>query len=417
MRKLAPIATTAALLTGILTTPAWATAPEAPTNVQVTRVDGKVQVTWEDNGEANIVRTEDLDTGKVYLERTTQVGETNKVTPPSGFIKSSRLRISVTSRGAAQEESVPGLSVLFDTQWVNQPVRKDAELLPDGSVRVQWTQKAIEDVTPGDPLDVSAEFITLVVRGPAAGQEERIPLPVGTTSYTLPARPGPVRLALDVGNEWWTYSTPAKLAQVGTNNPAITVPAIAGYNKALGIQSKVTSGLTIDDLPVEIQARPSSNRGWRTVGRLMTAPGAAHTTQLTSLGASQYRLWVPAVKKSKLGEFKLAPAASTSARSSKTFADVYLAGFDPATTALGTTTTMRVAAIPTTPMNVALQQWDGKQWKHVRSIAWDMEHFNFPVKATRRGTVKFRILTPVVQTASGLWVEPGSSKPFTLTVR
>ncbi|WP_405064095.1 hypothetical protein OG474_21260 [Kribbella sp. NBC_01505] len=407
MRKFIPLAATAVLLT-TAATPAWAAAADAPTDVQVGRVDGKNQVTWVDDGEANVVRAEYLDTGVVDVLTRPAADAANKV-QLKNLRNSDRIRVTVTSVNSAQEESTAGVSGLFDALHVTKPALTNADLLPDRSIRVQWTYAAAQDLTPGDPLD-SPDLLALDISG-----QERIPLPAGSTSYTLPARTGPAQISVAVSNSWSSTFGTGRV-QLGTLQAAIAVPAQAVYGGTLGITSTINSDLESIAVPIEIQARTSKTAAWKTIGRWTTYPGQTRSTPVNSPGAREYRLWASAVKEIDQSVIKLAPAVSTSARSSKSFANVYNTRFEPATTAIGTTTNLSVHVNPEVSMNAALQQLVGTTWKHVRSVPITNGRAYIPTKATSRGTVTFRIVTPVVQ-VNGLQVEPGSSKPFTLTIR
>src|SRR5689334_3784081 len=112
MRKLAATTAAAVLLTSGLAAPAWAAAPDAPTDVQVSWTeDGKVRVTWKDNGEANGLNIRYADQG-VYAGKTTADAPNELILSPSIFRDRNDARLGVWS--AAADGATSG--------WGNSPV-------------------------------------------------------------------------------------------------------------------------------------------------------------------------------------------------------------------------------------------------------------------------------------------------------
>ncbi|MFC9687926.1 hypothetical protein ACFTSF_05265 [Kribbella sp. NPDC056951] len=121
MRKLVALGTTAVLLTAGLSTPAWAAAPEAPTDVQVAWVDGRVRISWQDQGEANTVRVEYPDRPLIQVVEFTEAGAPNEAFV-NRFVDDNRVRVTVTTKdGGEQSTATP--SAWFDARWATDGER------------------------------------------------------------------------------------------------------------------------------------------------------------------------------------------------------------------------------------------------------------------------------------------------------
>src|SRR5689334_21941420 len=203
MRKLVAISISALLLTAGLSTAAWAAEPEAPTDVQVAWAGDKVRVTWTDSGEPNEVSTTYPGTGLARTNGRTAAGGANELLiDRSQFRDMDRVLLHVFVRTAEGERGASATSVEFDSRIPVYPIIEDADLLADGSVRIgRWTQPAVVDLNPGDPLDRPDEYLGAQIAVPGA-PVERMLIPAGATSFTVPPRPRPATITLYAGNEW-----------------------------------------------------------------------------------------------------------------------------------------------------------------------------------------------------------------------
>ncbi|GAA0611368.1 hypothetical protein HPO96_22105 [Kribbella sandramycini] len=417
MRK--TLALTTALLTTTLTTPAWAAAPDAPTDVAVAWVKGFAQVTWQDNGEANVIEKEYVDTGVIFEVRTVAAGAANKAFV-DGLPNSDRIRIRVTSRNAEGERSAVATSVVFDARRPNQPRVQDADLLADGSVRLSWTQEPVVDQTPGDPLDLPDEWLKITAYGPDGGAGVDIAVPLGATTFTVPPRPRPTSYRVWAGNTWghdFNFGRRVEVisAQAGISGVAAQVP----YGDSVQIYASPTSSPRTMHYAsaVHLQARPTSSAAWKTYGKFSGySNDDPIQTWIGSLGGRQYRIWLPGLKKINANSIELTPPASSSARSSRTISNLIITRFESSRPKLGQITKLNVRVLPAIAMNAALHQWDGKRWRYIRAVPLKNGAAIVPIKATRRGVTTWRIATPPLK-INGLPVLATTSKPFTLTIR
>ncbi|MFK4084272.1 hypothetical protein ACI2LF_09210 [Kribbella sp. NPDC020789] len=231
MRK--ALATTAAvvLLTAGLSGTAWAAAPDAPTDVQVSWTDdGKVRVTWKDTGEANQVVLSS--SASQYLAAEPAAADPNELLlDPSIFRDQAEMRVSLRTV-VDQEKSAPAYSPVFDTRRMSKPSLVSAVSSSGTSVRMWLQRDAITDKNPADPLDLpGGGWLKATVSGPAAGQQTEISLPAGSSDsgsellpVDVPVQPGSVTIKLSTGNEWGTapiYGT----VQVGTMRVSAALPA------------------------------------------------------------------------------------------------------------------------------------------------------------------------------------------------
>ncbi|MFC9687925.1 hypothetical protein ACFTSF_05260 [Kribbella sp. NPDC056951] len=425
MRKSIAISSAALLLTAGLSTPAWAA--EAPTDVQVAWAGDKVRVTWQDSGDANEIWTSYPGTGFVETSGRTVAGGANELLiDRSRFMNRDRVLIRVLVRTPEGENGPSATSVEFDARIPVYPIIEDANLLADGSVQlVRWKQPVVADTNPGDPLDRPAadEYLGAQVVVPGR-PTERMLIPAGSTSYTVPARPRPATITLYAGNEWresflsngdgpWLE----RKVEVGTMAASFVVPALGTFSQQLGIESTLKSNLTNISPLVHLQARPNSKAPWKTYGRYDgNVREPSFDTHIASLGERQYRLWVLPSKQVTQSAIKLTSAASTSAKSSKTIAWIYTRGIVASKARAGRMVGLKVQVQPAVDMKAALQRWDGKQWRYARELALKKGVVSIQFRATApAGTTRYRVLTPAVK-VNGLPVLATSTSYFTLTV-
>ncbi len=426
MRKSFAIGSAALLLTAGLSSSAWAAAPEAPTDVQVAWAGDKIRVTWKDNGEANVVRAEYLNEGQKNTKATTAAGADNEVLIARNLILNrDRIQLTVDAKGTDQSVSPAAASPLFDALPPVYPIIEDADLLSDGSVRLaRWTQPAIQDATPDDPLDRPASdgYLGAQVVAPGSSAKERMLIPAGATSFTVPPRPRPATITLYAGNEWRESSLHLdghgreRKVEVGTMAAAFVVPPMGTYSVQLGIWTTLKSNLVNISPLVQLQARPNSASPWRTYGRYYGDLHDPVPTGMASLGGRQYRILALPFKEISQDAIKLTAAASTSARSSKTIAKIYTRGIVASKARAGRTVGLKVQVQPAIDMKAALQKWDGKQWRYWRELALKAGVASIQFRATApAGTTRYRVLTPAVK-VNGLPVLATSTSYFTLTV-
>jgi len=423
MRKLTALGAAAALLTTTLSTPAWAAAPAAPTDVQVSWTDdGKVRVTWKDNGEANGLNIRYADRN-VYAGETTADAPNEIVLSPSIFRDRSDARVGVWSDAADGGTSGWGNSPMFDSRQVAKPMLWLAQSLSATSVRLRWNQDEVADDTPNDIMDKpGGEWLKATVTGPAAGQRTETLIPAGAKTADVPVPAGSVTIKLSAGNEWG--AAPARdyqTVRVGTMRISSTLPAMTSFP---GFNFKGT--LQMSEIPVsaaenfDVQVRPNNSAPWQTIGQGVGAykPGTAITAYTGASGGREYRLWASATEYLRDDVFLVTPAASTSAKFVRRNTAIYRAGFSPATAQVSATVKLIVNVEPHVAMKAALQKWDGKKWVYLRAVQLDSKgNASIAIRAAGRGTTtKYRIATPPLK-VNGLPVEVSTSKPFTLTVR
>jgi hypothetical protein len=434
MRRTVATAAAVSLLAAGQVLPAAAAPPAAPTDVQIAWGGQGIKITWQDTGEKNIVRAEYPD-----LHRTdgiALVGATEPngiVTFRPGFAEADRVRITVTSV-VGDTESTATPTAYFDTWLPGYPFVQDAELLPDLSVRLKWTQAAPHvDVTPDDPMDnppFDPDYIRARIAGPVPAdpsQQERIPLTVGSTTGVLPPRPRPETIALEAGNEWggWYLGhEPAhRQVSVGTMTGRFTVPAQTTFGDYVRISTSLDEFFCTcaeqrdSSIPVLLQARPTATSAWTTVGRYTGGTASAFPTWITSVGGRQFRLWVPARKQLDQGSVRLTPASSTSARTTTTLARFVTSGFNVTSARVGQMVKLTVDVRPGGTVKGALQRWDGKYWRSVLTVPITKGKAVMYVRAAGRGTTtSYRVAVPSM-TYYGLPILTTGSRSFKLTVR
>jgi hypothetical protein len=395
--------------------------------VKVSWEGDQVRVTWQDQGEPNVIQKY-TEAGGVEVG-TRSADEPNEVLLSSDFAASQAARIIVNSQGADGRLSAWGQSVKFDTLRPVQPDMRSADMRDDLSVRLWWYQPALVDNTPNDPLDrPEAEWLRATVTGPGAGQKQEYAVPLDPNRpFDVPAPPPLSTITLAAGNEWGTSAGTGPLVRVGITRVETPVLARQVYGRGVMtfttlryqcncVEDKDPSQNTVE---VEIQARPNSSAPWTKIGRNAGRVGEPFFTEATAIGSRQYRIFVPPYSNSWYDDIPIVVmrAASTAPKTSLTTANFGKVGIFPASAPVSATVKLIVQLSPQVDMKAALQRWDGKQWRYTREVALTKGHADIAIRAAGRGTTtKYRILTPRVM-VKGLPVEASTSSPFTLTVR
>ncbi|GAA1705340.1 hypothetical protein GCM10009745_61230 [Kribbella yunnanensis] len=420
MRKYAVLATSAVLLTAGLATPAWAAA-EAPTDVRLAWDDGKIRVTWNDDGSANSIRAVYPRTGASVIIGGRIEGETNELvfSPGKLTIDEDQVQITVAS-GTSSSWGTPTASASFDTRRPVSPDVYDAELLADRSVRVRWRPTVGADKTPGDPLDRPAAedwFEARVEKRYGGDPLGTYPVAAGVTSVTVPAQSQLTTVDILTGNGWGQLYPTGRAVYAGTLRAGIAVPAQGTFSERLKIESTLVGTSENTEFPVQLQARATSSAAWKTVGRYTANTQVPFDTGIASLGGRQYRLWVPALKKIGRGAIQLVPAGSTSAKSSQTMTRFAVAGFTRSTVQVGVTVNLSVKIQPGLTVRGTLQRWANGAWRTGPAVQIKNGTALVPFKAAGRGTTtRYRVTVPKLS-YNGLPLAPSVSKTFTLTVR
>ncbi|TDD57460.1 hypothetical protein E1263_23715 [Kribbella antibiotica] len=418
MRKLAAITAAAVLLTSGLATSAWAAAPEAPTDVQVSWTDdGKVRVAWKDTGQANLVVLSS--SASQYIAAEPTAADPNELLlDPRIFPDQAEMRVSLRTV-VDREKSTPAYSSVFDTRRVARPSLVSASSSSGSSVRMLLQREAITDKNPADLLDQpGGEWLKATVAGPAAGQQTEISLPAGAEHIVVPVQPGAVTIKLSTGNEWGTsqiYGT----VQVGTMRVSASLPARASW-QMFTITGRVhmSSPNAGEAVAVAIQTRPNAASPWKFLtGTSAQTGGAILPATLGAAGGQEYRLWVHETSAFRNeNTYLLTPAASTTGKFVRRNALIDRSEFFPTRAPASTTVTLLVHVGPELPMKAALQKWDGKKWVYLRAVQLDTKgNASIPMRAPLRGVGKYRIATPAVK-YKGLPVDATTSLPFALKV-
>ncbi|TDD57465.1 hypothetical protein E1263_23740 [Kribbella antibiotica] len=421
MRKFALAATAVAALSVGLQTPAFAAAPDAPTDVTVSWVDGKVNLTWKDAGEANQIFAEyDGGTPGLIASVTADGGNTVSLTNP--LTASDKVRLIVKSVVGA-ESSEGTATPLFDTRRPAVPALQDANLAANLSTTLSWTLAAVADQNPGDPLDVpgnGAVRANVDLPGTATASYD---FAAGETTGVVPAQARPTAIKLSAVNEWGQSAQGTKTVRLGTLGAAITVPSKAVYGARLGIKSTVDLFTSegreerASDVKVELQARAKATDAWKTYGRYTGNTTAAFETGIASLGNRQYRLLLPARKVVSANVIALTPPTSTSPKSSTTLVKFASGGFSPAVGPVGTRWTFTVKIQPAVTVKGKLQFWDGKAWFDAGPLTLTKgSYVERSDPETERGTIRVRVIVPTV-VVNGLTVNANTSPAYNQTIR
>ncbi|MEU4193433.1 hypothetical protein AB0E69_16160 [Kribbella sp. NPDC026611] len=432
MRRTVAVVAALALLIAGQALPANAAPPPAPTDVQVTWAGQILKITWHDAGETNLIRVEYPDLNRTDVQTIVFGNEPNGILFYPDFLEQDRVRLTVTSRvGTVESAATP--TAYFDTWRPGFPFVQDADLLPDLSVRLRWSQTPPHpDTTPDDPMDHPdyPEYIRARIAGPVPAdpsQQERIPLTVGSLTGVLPPRPRPSNISLEAGNAWGAWylgHEPAhRQVSVGTMAGKFAVPAQTTFGDYVKINSSLDEYFCTcaeqrdSSIPVWLQARPTATAPWTTVGRYTGGTTSSFPTWITSVGGRQFRLWVPARKRLDQNAVTLTPASSTAAQSTRTMARFNAAGFNVTTAQVGQIVKLTVNVAPAGTVKGALQRWDGKSWRSVLTVPITKGKATMSVRAAGRGTTTtYRVAVPGMM-YYGLPVETTGSRAFTLTVR
>ncbi|MEU4193566.1 hypothetical protein AB0E69_16825 [Kribbella sp. NPDC026611] len=439
MRRTLVALTAGLLLLGGSQLPASAAAPAAPTDLQLSWINtAVVKVSWTDAGEANIVRVE-TDSGSSYTLRTTKAGALNEFTKAgSNLAPVDRVvRISVASVDDAGVESAPLVSPWFDTIGAPRPTFTAGTPLADGSIKLDWTLDPVPaDTTPNDPLDrpsTNEHVDVQVVESPTVKGQSFI-LPAGTTTVTVPPLPRPYAINILTLNEWilrggatgqssmvFTAMT-AGLTLPGTavySNP-VQLTAIAGArlcpNPTVNCPDPSNPFVANPGIVTELQSRPDAAHPWKTIGRYSNQ-ALKFLVNFRVYGGSQYRLFVPAWSHLNGKELTVAPAISTSVRTTTVQTRYVAVGFNTSVAQVGQPVTTTVSIQPAATVRADLQWYDGKLWRHATYIPLTNGKGTFTFKAAGRGTTRsWRVITPAM-TMNGQPIAATTSPIFKLTVR
>ncbi|WP_405064100.1 hypothetical protein OG474_21285 [Kribbella sp. NBC_01505] len=422
MRKIALAVTAVAALSAGLQTPAFAAAPDAPTDFKIAIKDLHVHLTWTDTDAKNVVYVE-KEGEAPYVAGTIEASAPNDLLIPGFRLKASDKTRLIVKSVVEGEESAGAVSDWFDTHRPAVPALKDANLAANLSTTLSWTLGAVADSTPNDPLDVPGNgTVRASVDGPGSTGLET-DFATGATSGTLAPQPRPAAINLSAWNEWGFSAKDVKTVRLGTMSAGLSVPVSAVYSSTLGM--KTTLDLFTSEgreerasgIPVELQARASATGSWKTYGRFSGNTTAAFNTGLASLGNRQYRILVPARKVVSGNVIALTPASSTSAKSSKTYIKFLSAGFTPSTAKRGANVDLSAKIQPASTVKARLEFFDGRSWFDVGYLQFNkgaaIQHGSAGAEA---GSSRYRVTVPAV-VVNGLTVSATSSAAFTLTVK
>ncbi|WP_405064101.1 hypothetical protein OG474_21290 [Kribbella sp. NBC_01505] len=422
MRKFALAATAVAALSVGLQTPAFAAAPDAPTDLTVSWVKGQVHLSWKDNGESNQILVEYNGGTPELIVGVTGAGG-NEVPLVNPLVASDKVRLIVKSSdngGLSEGTATP----YFDTRRPVVPALKDANLAANLSTALTWTQgAAAADQTPGDPLDIDGPgSVQANVDLPGTATKTQVFAP-GATSGTVPAVARPAAIKLSAVNEWGESAQDVKVVRLGTLNAGITVPATGFYGDHLGIKSTLDLFTSegreekAKDVKVELQARGKTTDAWRTYGRFTGNTTAAFDTKLAVQGNRQYRLWVPARKVVSGNVIALTPASSTSAKSSKAYIKFVSGGFSPSSARIGQRVTLSSKINPGVTVTGTVSVWAGGSWVTAGDIPYTKgSYVERGGPETERISFKIRFTVPAI-VINGLTVNATTSPSYSLTVR
>ncbi|MFK4084276.1 hypothetical protein ACI2LF_09230 [Kribbella sp. NPDC020789] len=424
MRKIALAATAVAALSAGLSTPAFAAAPDAPTDVKIAWADSShIKLTWADTDLANTVYWQLPGGNELKFGDVASTAANEFLFPTSLFTRNlDKVKLIVKS-STADGLSEPAASPEFDTFVPAAPALQDANLLPNLSTQLKWTQAAVADGTPNDPLDdPSQEGFEVTALRPTGTTESLGGFDAGTTSATIVAQPRPTTLTL-LGINPWGKTKGARTVKLGTLGAGITVPATAAYSNRLAIKSTLDLFTSpgreerASGIKVELQARAKSTDAWKTYGRYDGNTTAAFDTGIASLGNRQYRLWVPARKVVTSNVIVLTPATSTSAKSSKTYVKFGPGGFSPSVIRVGARSTFSIKILPAVSVKVKLQAWTGSSWVDIVSLPLTKgSYVERGDIETERYSVRVRVTVPTV-VVNGLTVNATTGPAYSLTVK
>ncbi|MFC9694010.1 hypothetical protein ACFTSF_36035 [Kribbella sp. NPDC056951] len=427
MRKLALAATAVAALSVGLQTPAFAAAPDAPTDVTIAWADSdNIKLTWTDDGLANAIYRQ-LPGGDEVKYVDLSSTHANEFLVPTRALAASQDHVKLIVRSVNPEgESAPTASPEFDTLVPVAPVLQDANLSASLSTALSWTQAATTDGTPNDPLDNPAyEGIDISALRYNGVVDSLGRWAAGTTSVTVPPQSSrPTTLILSSFSPWGKANA-AKTVKLGFLGVYTTVPASALYSNRLAIKSMLELYTSpgreerASGIPVELQARAKSTDAWKTYGRYSGTTTATFDTGIASLGNRQYRLWVPARKVVAGNVIVLTPAASTGAKSSKTLVKIVSGGFNPAVSRRGSRWTFSLKILPAVTARGTWQywNWDTNTWYSDGKIQLTKGSYFYRSEPDfELGTIRLRVVAPTV-VVNGLTVNANTSPGYNQTIR
>jgi hypothetical protein len=435
MRKTIAAVTLAGLFGAGVQVPAWAAAPAAPSEVQVSWADaaaGLVRTTWTDGGEANSLSIE-------YKDGTTANWATRKASLSNEVIGGQAAldkvaRIRVVSIDAAGVQSAAAVSPWFDTNVLGVPTVTAATPLADGSLRLTWKRTAVADSTPNDPLDLTPgpEKISLKL-----GQkfdddpEELFPQPAGVSTGVIPPRPHPYPAFVHLQNEWGTVRSMRVIA-ADMKVLLRKVPAFTQYGRPMTIVGQAGADGCLSregcrlwqgsGIPVTMQTRATTATPWQYAGRFTAYADTENynvgfETSGTAIGGREYRFYVPSWSYRFSDEWWVSGQVSTTPRFIPTQAYYRVAGFNVLTAGVGQLVKTTVDVQPAGTVKADLQWYDGKVWHHSTYIQLTKGKGTFSFKAAGRGTTRYwRVVVPKM-TMNGLPIVVTPSKAFKLTVR
>ncbi|WP_328988700.1 hypothetical protein OG394_20980 [Kribbella sp. NBC_01245] len=404
------ISLTAGLLTSVPS--AASEIPPAPTGVRISWADStheRIRVTWTDTGTGNRIHVKTL-SGSTSNDAVIDVVDASA---PNQLVFSKyrlpvnreAVELQVTS-GSSAGTSAPARSVRFDTTYA--PATRITYAIPqsDGKVRLSWTRAAMPiDRNPGDPLDVAfdPDLLTPTVLG-----DKAYPVPSGTRSFVLPARPAGYRVAVASRNEWGeSPSADLNHVEVGRMQPQMfKIPSYSNYGfkhefellprvllcpatqSCEGSQPQWRTGSA--SVALQLQARNNASAPWQIVERSNSGLSQIFTT---AIGTRQYRVVVPTWAPKY--PVQVTPWMATGPYTVATGFMVYPAPFNDGNhVSLGRRATSLLKVEPAVNLKVALQKWTGKTWAHVQYVQLSKGAGSATVTATKRGETLYRYVIP-----------------------
>ncbi|MFB6720300.1 hypothetical protein ACFCV3_09085 [Kribbella sp. NPDC056345] len=421
MRRFALAATAVAALATGLQTPAFAAAPDTPTDLTIGWAGEDIRVTWKDDSVRSVVYIEKEGEAPFIAMALPETGPNEALLKTYQFKESDKTRIIVKSE-VGDVLSAGAESAWFDASRPAVPALKDANLAANLTTTLSWTLGATTDSTPNDPLDVAGNGSVKATVDLPGTATSNYTFATGTTSGVVPAQPRPAAIRLSATNEWGSSAQDAKIVRLGTLGAGTTVPASAVYGARLGIKSTLDLFTSegreerASGIKVELQARAKTTDAWKTYGRYAGNTTAAFDTGIASLGNRQYRLYVPARKVVSGNVIALTPAASTSAKSSKTLIKFVSKGFTPTHPARHARVDVWAKIQPAATVRGTLQVLLKGKWSNVFPVQFRngsmLVHAN---TGADRGPYSYRIALPAV-TVNGLTLSPTTSSPFPITI-
>jgi hypothetical protein len=423
MRKTLLAASMAAVLLGNSLSPAVAaTTTELPTDVQVSWADlakGWVRVTWKDDGQANYLSydVEGLDLPPNWWNVKQDADGNNEVILKTIFTNHDKVRVTVRN---AESETARTPSVWFDTRQPAQPKVTGATPLADLSLRLTWSQAKVVDVTPDDPLDRPAADEQLT----ASVGADSYPLPLGTTTTTIPPHPRPWTVKLNSSNEWGSGLPKDSSITFATMTAGLRIDPLGIFALTYLTLDVVAAAKSCAQCPEDsgsnvvsyLQSRIDASRPWKSIGTYRGL-GARFHDGIGTVGGQQYRIYIPASTEISNQRHLVTPPAATSARYSATKARFITAWFNKRTAKVGQAVKLAVEVRPAGSVKADLQWWDGKAWRHGAYVPLVKGTGTLNLKASGRGTTRsWRVVVPKMS-YYGKPILATASQVFKLTVQ